>query len=88
MNEIRRAVGLVPSGEYQTDGFFFAAVAVPSGIGIDTGIAVFPRGFFGKATMLADGFSHPLPNPDIDPLTVPPPVFRLPFIQNLPLVPR
>jgi len=80
--------GSVPLREYQTNGFFFAAVTVPSGIGIDTGIAVFPCGLFGKAIMLADGFSHPLPNPDIDPLTVPPPVFRLPFIHNLPLLPR
>ena len=82
------AVGLVPLWEYQTNGFFFAAVAVPSGIGIDTGIAVFRCGFFGKAILLADGFSHPLPNPDIDPLTVPPPVFRLTIIHNLPLAPR
>jgi hypothetical protein len=79
---------LVPFREYQTNGFFFAAVAVPSGVGIDTGIAVFPCGFFGKTIMLADGFSHPLPNTEIDPLTVPPPVFRLSFLQNLPLVPR
>jgi len=78
----------VPLREYQTNGFFFAAVAVPSGIGIDIGIAVFTCGLYGTAIMLADGFSHPLPNPDIDPLTVPSPVFCLSFIQILPLCPK
>jgi len=69
--------GHVFAREYQTNGLAFAAVAVPTGIGIDTGIAVFLCGFFEKAILLGDGFSHPLPNAEIDPLTVPPPVFRL-----------
>jgi hypothetical protein len=79
---------LVLLWEYQTNGFFFAAVAVPSGIGIDTGIAVFSRSYFGKVIMLADGFSYPMPSTEIDPLPVPPPVIRLTFIHKLPLVPR
>ena len=54
-----------------------AAVAAPSGIGIDIGIAAV-CGCFEKAIMFADGFSHPVPNTEIDPLTVPPPVFRFP----------
>jgi hypothetical protein len=81
------AVGSVPSREYQTNGFFFAAVAVPPGIGVEKGIAFPPRGFLVKAIMLADGFSRPLPNTEMDPLAVPPPVFRFSFIHDLPLVP-
>ncbi|HEX9190661.1 MAG TPA: hypothetical protein VF847_01090, partial [Candidatus Deferrimicrobiaceae bacterium] len=60
---------MVPFREYQTNGFSFAAaIAVPPGMGIDTGIAVSPCGFPGKAILLTDGFSHPLLNTEIDPL--------------------